>query len=648
MRKIFYEFGAFRLSPDERLLLRRRRDQNDEPVHLQAKAFDTLLVLVENSGHLLTKEELLEKVWAESFVEENNLTKNISALRKALNDSGAEEFIETVPRRGYRFKADVHKVSTADAAAADDESFLLENQTKYRLVVKEEITETAEARKISSPKFKYFIFAVCAAAVLLVAGFLRLNFSDAKKNEITTAASAQTKTLAVIPFRNLKSEPENDFLSYALAESITGKLGYVKNLVVRPTAAGEKFRDQPDAQIIGSQLNSQAILTGSFVKEGDGLQINVELIDAEKNQVLWQDAFSVQYEKLSTVRERVATDVVRGLRLNLSTDETARMKSGYIPDPSAYEYDLRGLSYGRRSDYQTALKMYEKAIEIDPSFALAWTHIAAVCYFYASDKSSGREYRERAERALNRALELEPNQIEARLEKAFQMIDAEGRGEEAIPILRDIIETKDNNAFAHWHLSQAYRYGGALDQSIAEAERALQIDPEVMSDTTLNTYFYAGNYEKFLDSLARKQDGARTCFYRGLIFVYLQDDNRAAREFDRAYELDSTYPHAAIGQAIKAALMKQNVDGKRILKQLERYKNFTDGEMTYKIAQAYALLGNKPDALRLLHKSVEQNFFCYPYFTNDSLLNNLCDEPEFIKILNVARQRHEEFKRKFF
>lgn len=624
--RFFYEFGAFCLQPHERLLLRA-----GEPVRLQAKAFDTLLYLVENGGHLVTKAELLEKVWADSFVEENNLTKNISALRKVLQTGGGR-FIETVPRRGYRFAGEVRRSSlpAADASAGE---LLAERESRYRVLVKEEITETAAPlltkRKILSA------VALCAVA-LFGAAIWWMNYG-------AKPAGEGTKTLAVIPLRNLKAEAETDFLSYALAESITGRLGYVKNLAVRPVSSTEKFRAADPPQI-ARELNVQTILTGSYVREGASLRINLELIDAERNRILWQDAFDVQYEKLSTVQERVAADVVRGLRL---TVDAAQMKS-YTPHPSAYEYDLRGLSYGKRSDYRTALKMYEKAVEIDPDFALAWTHLSAVYYFYGNEKTLGAEYRRKSEEALERALALEPDQIEARLEKAFRMIDNEGRGEEAIPILRGILQTNGSNALAHWHLSQAYRYGGALTESIDEAENAVRLDPDVMSDTTLNTYFYAGFYDKFLDSMRHKPEGARTCFYRGLAYVYLKDHARAATEFDRAFELDSTYPHAVVGRTIKAALEGQAAEGERLLREFERGKNITDGEMLYKLAQAYALLGIKEDALRLLRRAVEQNFFCYPYFAADPLLDNLRGERAFHEFLNAARERHEAFRRNFF
>jgi tetratricopeptide (TPR) repeat protein len=169
-----------------------------------------------------------------------------------------------------------------------------------------------------------------------------------------------------------------------------------------------------------------------------------------------------------------------------------------------------------------------------------------------------------------------------------------------------------------------------------------------MRDTTFNSLFYAGQYDRFLSSMALKPEGARTNFYRGLGYFYLGDREQAAKEFERAYMLDSTYPHAIIGKAICAALTNQTSEGERLLREFERDNYLTDGEMLYKMAQGYAALGQKPEAIRLLTKAVEQNFFCYPYFAVDPLLDNLRNEPEFAQFLAAARQRHEDFKRTFF
>jgi TolB-like protein/Tfp pilus assembly protein PilF len=567
-------------------------------------------------------------VWENTFVEEGNLSRHVSTLRKVLNDDlQGQRFIKTIPKIGYRFTGAVRERVERDEAVA------IKNVARSSITITEETTESF-----------WTTTRLALACVLVIAGTLTGIFVFGG-NTAAEPRAAGPGTLAVIPFRNIRPDADSDFLGYALAQSITGRLGYVRDLIVRPTRAGEKLKDA-DASEIAIELKVRNILMGSFLREGDTLRINVELIDADENRIRWQNSFDLPYEKLATVQERVANDVVRGLSLNLSNSEK-ELVHRYVPHPTAYEYDLRGLTISRTSDYRAALGMYEKAIEIDPQFALAWTHVAEVCYFFANDKATGRQFKEKAENALNRALELEPHQIEARLERAFQMVDNEGRGEEAIPILRGIIDTNDNNASAHWFLSEAYRYGGMLDASIAEGERALQIDPDVMRDTTFNSLFYAGQYERFLNSMALKPDGPRTSFYRGLTYLYLNEREQAAKEFEQAYALDPTYPHAIIGYAIKAGLTGENGQGIKRLEQFERDNVLTDGEMLYKVAQAYALLGYKQEALRLLERAIQQNFICYPYFERDPLLENMRDEPHFAVLLKTAKAMHEEFSRKF-
>lgn len=627
-KRHYFDFDEFRVEVEERRLTR-----NGRVVALNPRDFDILLALVERAGTTVDKNALLDLVWDDTFVEEGNLSRHVSTLRKILGDDSREQrFIKTIPKRGYRFTAAVREVEqTID-------TFAMEDVSQARVVVREEVTESVS----HAPFFKRPapILAAAALAVVLTGGAWFMRTAAGK-------AEAGSRTVAVIPFRNLTANNETDFLSYALAQSITGRLGYVKGLVVRPTAAGERFRGHSDTKEIAAALNAGSLLMGSYAVEGDKVRVSVELVDAEHDQIMWQNAIDLAYVKLASVQDRVASDVVRELRLNL-TDEETRTLRRYVPHPTAYEYDLRGIAISRTSDYLSAMKMYEKAVEADPNYALAWTHVAAVCYFFSNDKLTGAAYRAKAEHAIERALQLEPDQIEARLEKAFQMVDNEGRGEEAITILRDIIGTNDNIALAHWHLSQAYRYGGALDESIAEGRRALEIDPDVMWDTSFNSLLYAGQYEEFLSSLALKPDGARTSFYRGLARLYLKDEVQAVKEFDLAFQIDRTYPHAVIGQAMKAALSGSNAEGSSLLRDLERDRTFTDGEMLYKLAQAHSMLGNHQDALRLLRKSVDQNFFCYPYFESDALLNGVRQAPEFAAFLVAARERHERFRSTFF
>jgi tetratricopeptide (TPR) repeat protein len=202
----------------------------------------------------------------------------------------------------------------------------------------------------------------------------------------------------------------------------------------------------------------------------------------------------------------------------------------------------------------------------------------------------------------------------------------------------------------HWDLGYAYRFGGMLQESVAECEKARQLDPLVKANgSMLNAYLYLGEYDKFLDSLPNDTSSAFVAFYRGLAEYYKRDWDRATRDFDRAYTLDPTL-YTQTGKAFSYAIAHHNSEGLGILHNLEsniEQRGVGDPEGAYKISQAYSSLGDKASALRVLRSSVEGGFFPYPYIANDPLLDALRGEPEFAEVLNAARKRYEEFKTRF-
>ena len=190
---------------------------------------------------------------------------------------------------------------------------------------------------------------------------------------------------------------------------------------------------------------------------------------------------------------------------------------------------------------------------------------------------------------------------------------------------------------------------GTLNPSIEEGERALQLYPNITGHL-FNSYLYAGQYQKFIDSLPSRQD-AYFVFYRGLGYYYLKDFARATAYFDRAYELDSSAIVSHIGKALSLASAGKHRQGLELLKAIDAKAEddgANDGEISYKLAQVYAVLGDKPSALRKLQSSIEQGFFCYGYFISDPLTENLRAEKEYLTLMEKAEQRHEEFKRRFF
>jgi DNA-binding winged helix-turn-helix (wHTH) protein/TolB-like protein len=684
----FYEFDSFRLDPHERVLLR-----NGEMVQLTPKAFETLLVLIENSNRVLEKEELMKRIWPDTFVEEANLAVNISLLRKALGERpGGGQYIETVPRRGYRFVASVSRKwdepppavivrertvsrvvieqDTEDAAGYDAHLIPIDSsQSVAPIDMRAVDVRAVEAAPVLPPrqerqalagqparmvrpslvagvKRRRFAAALALAAVAVLAGAVYLLFFKGG------AGADEPRRLAVLPFRNVRLEPDIDFLGFSLADAVITRLGYVSSLIVRPSSYVDKYRNREiDPRVVAKELNVDTLLVGSFQKEGDDLRITAQLIDVATEKMLWRDTIDLKFERLMTVQDRVSQQIIKELELSLSSTESERLARNAPQNAAAYEFFLRGANLYATNNFPQAVAMLEKSVDIDPNYDEAWAHLGRAYTANASFQFGGREHITKAQAAHERALALNPDQIEARIFMANLFTDT-NRVEQAMPLLREALVRNPNNAEAHWELGYAYRYTGMLKESIEEGELARRIDPEVkLASSAFNSYFYDGQYEKFIKSLP-ENEVAFIIFYRGLGHLYLKDEARAKEFFKRAYELEpqpSLYIQA--GRALSYAIEGKRVEGIELLRNTEMRimeRGVSDAEGVYKVAQAYAVLGDHAGALRLLRLSIDQGFFCHPYFITDPLLDSLRGEAEYNELMEKARARHEEFKKKFF
>ena len=463
--------------------------------------------------------------------------------------------------------------------------------------------------------------------------------------------SSQQHSLAVLPFRNLDGDPKTDFLGFSLADEIITKLGYVNSLNVRPSSSVDKYRDKIiDPKKVAADLDVDTLLTGSFIKDGDDLRINAQLIDVKPDKILWRDSLDVKYENLLTVQDRVAQQIIKGLELNLSPAEAANLKPEKPINAVAYEDYLRGIDLYSLSDFAASIDMLEKATSLEPNYAPAWAHLGRAYTTSASLQFGGREQYVKAQAAYEKAIAINPALVEPRIFMANLLTDT-GRVEQAVPLLRSVLQSNPNNAEAHWELGYAYRFAGMLKESVAECEKARQNNPLVkISSSAMNSYLYLGEYEKFLDSLPAN-DSVYILFYRGLAEYYMNHLDQAARDFDSAYERNPSLLPVDVGKAIAYSIRHENAQGLKLLRQTEdkiEERGVSDPEGIYKVAQAYALLGDKSAALHMLRHSIGDGFFCYPYFVHDPLLQSLHGEPEFQSLLDQAKTRHDQFKRMFF
>jgi DNA-binding winged helix-turn-helix (wHTH) protein/TolB-like protein/Tfp pilus assembly protein PilF len=644
--KNFYQFGPFHLEPEEHLLR-----HTDRPIPLTPKAFDLLVFLVQNQGRLMTKEQIMKAVWPGSYVEDANLTVWISVLRKALGDrEGGLRYIETVPKRGYRFTAPVRVAAVPEAGLATEVN---SSQPLEKLAPMEPglasaaNTENAgalgaqpAANGVRIPRYRTLGIALALLVSLLAAG-----------GYIAYRMPSARRSLAVLPLENLNDDASSDFLGFSLADAVITKLGVLSSVTVRPSSAVEKYkRHGVDIKRAAAELNVDTLLTGNFIRDGNRLRITYQLVDARVNRMLYTDTIDLEYDRLLTAHDEVSRRIVKGLQLQLTPSEAARIKPDEPISPLAYEYYLRGVDCMGSHSFSLAVKMLEKSTEIDPSYALTWAYLGQAYTSDAAFELGGREQYRRAQAAYERALALQPKQPEAEIFLANLLVDT-GKVEKAIPLLRDALSDNSNDAAAHWELGYAYRFAGMLKQSLTECERAREIDPLVSGNgAVLNTYLYLGQYDDFLSSLPGTNESGFFRFYRAFGEYYLGRDSQAAKDFTRAYQEDPTL-YTGIGKAFADSIAKNTADGLRTLRGLENKiveRGVGDPEATYKIAQAYAVLGDKSSAIRNLRSSIEGGFFPYPYFVTDPLLNNVRGAGEFPHLMDTARRHTEAFQKQFF
>jgi serine/threonine protein kinase/TolB-like protein/Tfp pilus assembly protein PilF len=487
--------------------------------------------------------------------------------------------------------------------------------------------------------------ALAALVIAIVVGFVLL------RTQRNASTSRQLRSLAILPFRNLRPDPSTDFLGFSLADALTTKLAYVNALNIRPSSAVDKYRNQViDPRKVAGELQVDTLLTGSYLKDGDDLRISTQLVDIKADKIIWRDTMDLKYDKLLTVQDRVSQEIVNGLELNLSPAEAAHLRPDTAIDARAYEYYLRGVDLYSLNDFAAAIAILEKSVSVQPNYAPTWAELGRAYETQASLHAGGRDLYRKAQDAYERAIGLSPSLVEPRVYMGNLFTDT-GRVEQAVPLLRDALKAGPNNAAAHWELGYAYRFGGMLQQSIEEGERARGFDPQVkINSSAMNGYLYLGQYDKFLQSLPAN-NSAYVLFYRGFAAYHQKQWHQAAEDLDRAYEMDPTLVPAQVGKALCFGMARQNAQGISLLRKTEgqiEERGVGDAELVYKVAQAYAVLGDNSSALHMLQHAILGGFFCYPYFMRDPLLDGIRSEPGFDLQMREARRRHEEFKARFF
>lgn len=365
-----YEFGPFRLDPEKPCLWR-----NGEPVSLTPKAVETLLVLVRQNGRLVEREHLMNAIWPDTFVEDGNLNFNVSVLRKALGtDEAGEQYIQTVPRHGYRFNADVREV------AEEVPVLIVEKHTRARVVIEEREFPTAAELAVEkpalppvpSPRRYQRVYAAGAVALLVAIGAVAWFLLPRDVPGLSGAAAPRIQSIAVLPLKSLRNEESDRTLSLGLTDTLVTRLGSLHSIVVRPVSnAGA----EPDSIEIGRKLKVDAVLEATIQRTDSRLRINARLLRVGDGALIWSASFDENETDLFKLQDALSLQVTQSLGAKLNPKEMEILTRRDTHDREAFDAYWRGRFYLEKRNPEKAIADFQHAISVDPKYALAYTEI---------------------------------------------------------------------------------------------------------------------------------------------------------------------------------------------------------------------------------------------------------------------------------
>ncbi len=515
----FYEFESFRIDALKRQLAR----EGGEIVPLTSKAFETLLFLVHHRGLTVSKDELMDAIWTDVAVEENNLTQQISTLRKALGEqSGKYKFIITVPGRGYSFVAPVKESFRVET----ESDFLLQEITHSSITIdvddNHKAAETRRREDENSQAFNKPLRAVYSrsrignfvfAAILLILGITA--FAWLYTQNAARSGSSGPKSVAVLPFKLLNpgGTSSDDFLGTGMSDTLIAKLGNVQSLNVRPTSQIIKYANQnPDVLAAGRELKADVILEGTIQRNGDGVRVNVQLLDVQTGKVLWGQSFDEKFSNIFTLQDAISADVVRVLQVKLSNEEQKDIHKHSTENLEAYQAYLRGRYFWNKRDKESLKKgivHFEQAVRLDPNYALAFSGMAdsyLVLDYYFGE--TGREENlQNARQSAQKAVELDDSLAEAHTSLAFIYAFPEDKSsltiEHAEREFKRAIELNPNYATTHHWYSDFLAINGRDEESMKEITEAVRLDPlsSIINTTLGERLFYAHRYDEAINQL---------------------------------------------------------------------------------------------------------------------------------------------------
>jgi len=640
-----YEFGPFRIDTMKRVLWR-----DGEQVQLTSKSLDTLLVLVERRGEVVSKDDLMKALWPDTVVEENNLTQQISMLRKVLGEKvGEHRYLVTVPGRGYLFVADVNVPGNTDMnlilkqpGSSRIPVDLEQNGGKLLGASSIELDRAPVQRLIarSTLRTRVVLFACLIVTALMLAAY-GLSWRRAR----LTGDREPNRSIAVLPFKPINSDATSAYLGTGMADALIARLSNLKQISVRPTSAIFKYAEQqPDPQTVGRELGVDAVLEGTVQKLAGRVRVTVQLVDARSGSPIWAQTFDQEMIDIFAVQDAISQEVAQAMMVKLNVEDQKQLRKRSTENLAAYQEYLAGRYFWNTRNKEgltKSLTHFQRAIELDANYAQAYTGLADAYIILVAHKICSEpeiEAVQKARSAAIKAIAIDGNLAEAHASLAMIKTRYDHDESGAEDEYQRAIELNPDYATAHHWYSEHLAIVGREQEALTEIRTAQVLDPlsAVINTTLGERLFYARRYDEAIAQLRRTIDispnFASAHYVLGLVLEQKGMFDEAISEFQK-FRVASAMEHAAdasLGHSY--ALAGRQNDARKILHHMLSVK---DSE-PFEIALVYQGLGDKQQVLSWLERIEDTNCEFGMMLRLDPRLDNLRSEPRFQKLI----QRH--------
>ncbi len=590
-------------------------------MHVQTQPVRVLGMLLERAGRLVTRQEIVDHLWPGHTVEEfdDNLNSTVKKLREALgDDAGKPLYIETVPRRGYRFIAPV--------------------EVEMPEVVESPAEAASEERRSGEPNSKRNLKRIAVAlGLILVAGIAGSMLVS--KYSKQAAAEIQARSIAVLPFENLTGDASQDYFAEGLTDAVTTDLAQLGTLKVISRASASHFKtNQQTLRQIREELGVDAVVEGTFARSRDKVRVNARLVSTIDDRSLWAQTFERDTGDIVSLQDDLAESVADRVQATISPELRTRFNEAHSVNVEAYQAYLSGmhdLNYHRtNNELQKSLEAFDQATKLDPKLAAAYAG-KAIAYNLLGDYDAmkGAEAGPKAEATARQALSIDPSLASAHAALAFALWKYDWNWKEAQAEFRKSLELNANNAHTH-HIYAVYL---ACRGEFADAEqhmhKALELDPlSMIIRTNLGwmRYFqgdFAGAETAYLDVL--KVDPGFLPARQKLWITYAEEGKteQAAAELENLMRL---FGHES--------LLRKAEHAKPAGRYLADIRAYVDAGVlsAYERARYEALLGRKREALQALSEAAAQRSAWIVYLQIEPVFEGLKSEPEFARLAQQA------------